>query len=521
MRSKVALLAILGGFVTSPGWSQTPPANGENTPLYRVTVVERTVSAINYQYRTGPTQIGFHGTVLMPQAKGDATVESKAGRTEIDAKFERVDSPSRFGSGYLTYVLWAVSPDGHARNLGELLTNSSDKGHLHVTTDLQSFGLIVTAEPYAAVRLPSDVVVMENQMRPDTLGNPEPINIKYELMPRGSYTYNVPAQPGNGNAPKVSMDRYESMLEFYQAQNAVQIAQSEGAAQYAPEVFSRAQQQLQDAQQLEFGKATRSQVVTAARRASETAEDARSLTMQRKHDQELAEARAETATERQKRIEADAAAQRAQAEAQAAQQTLAAERSALRQEEARVDAATSAPAPPPPLTGPAAAPPSAANRSDLTAQSPEQSNTRASLLAQLNGTMAVTDTPRGLVVTVPDSDFQGALLNPRVDGSLARVASIVAAHPELAIRVEGNCDSDGAEAADMARRRAEAVRAALVQSGLRPDAVHAESLGNSRLIASNANAAGREQNRRVEIVIAGSAIGSLPYWDKPYALNPR
>lgn len=520
MCCKVALLAILGGFVTSPGWSQTPPANGENAPLYRVTVVERTVSAINYQYRTGPTQIGFRGTVLMPMAKGDATVEAKAGRTEIDAKFERVDSPSRFGSGYLTYVLWAVTPDGHARNLGELLTSSSDKGHLHVTTELQSFGLIVTAEPYAAVRLPSDVVVMENQMRPDTLGNAEPINIKYELMPRGSYTYNVSAQPPN-NVPKVSMDRYESMLEVYQAQNAVQIAQSEGAAQYAPEVFSKAQQQLQDAQQLEFGKATRSQVVTAARRASETAEDARSLTMQRKHDQELAEARAETATERQKRIEADAAAQRAQAEAQAAQQTLAAERSALHQEEARVDAATSAPAPPPPLTGPVAAPPAAADRTDLTPQSPEQSNTRQSLLAQLNGTMGATDTPRGLVVTVRDSDFQGASLNPRVNGSLARVASIVAAHPELAIRVEGNCDSDGAEGADMARRRAEAVRAALVQSGLRPDAVHAESLGNSRLIASNASAAGREQNRRVEIVISGSAIGSLPYWDKPYALNPR
>jgi len=521
MRSKVALLATLGIFFTALGWSQTPPADRQNTPLYRITVVERTVSAINYQYRTGPTQIDFHGTVLMPQAKGDATVESKAGRTQIDARFERVDSPSRFGATYLTYVLWAITPDGHARNLGELLTNSSDKGHLQVTTDLQSFGLIVTAEPYAAVRLPSDVVVMENRMRPDTLGNPEPINIKYELMPRGSYTYNVPARPQNSHAPRVSMDRYESMLEVYQAQNAVQIAQSEGAAQFAPEVFSRAQEQLQDAQQLEAGKATRSQVVTAARRAAETAEDARSLAIERQHNQELAQARAEVTAERQKRIDADAAAQRAQAEAQAAQQTLAAERSALRQEEARVDAATSAAAPPPPLNEPAAAPRWSADRTDLSPQSSGQSNTRASLLAELNGAMGATDTPRGLVVTVPDNDFQGASLNPNVNAGLARVASIVAAHPELAVKVEGNSDSDSAGAADMARQRAEAVRAALVQNGLRPDAVHAEGLANSRLIASNSSDGGRQRNRRVEIVISGSAIGSLPYWDKPYALNPR
>jgi len=521
---KVALLATLGGFVTSAGWSQAPPANGQTVPIYRVTVVERTVRAVNYQYRTGPTQIDFRGTVLMPQAKGEATVEAKAGRAEIDARFDRVDSAARFGPEYLTYVLWAVTPDGHAKNLGEVLTNHSDKGRLMVTTDLQSFGLIVTAEPYAAVRLPSDVVVMENQVRPDTIGNSEPINVKFELMPRGAYTYNVPAAPHASEGPKVSMARYESLLEVYQAQNAVQIAQSEGAAQFAPEVFARAQQQLQSARQLEMEKAGRSQVVTAARQAAETAEDARVLAAQRKHDQELAQARTEAAAERQRRIEADAAAQHAQAEAAAEHQTLEAERTARRQAEAMASAATSAPAAPPPPAGPAQTPSASsesANRMDLSQENREKANLRVSLLAQLNGALGARDTPRGLVMTVPDADFRGASLNPAIGAGLSRIASIVAANPGLSVDVEGNADSPGAEAANIARQRAEAVRAVLIDSGLRPDSVSARSLGDSRLIVGNATAAAREQNRRVEIVISGSAIGSLPYWDKPYSLNVR
>src|SRR5215469_18291868 len=166
---KVALAATLGIFFTSPSWPQGTPQHEGTVPIYQVTVVERTVRAVNYQYRSGPTQIDFRGTVLMPSAKGEATVESKSGRTEVDAKFDHVDAPSRFGPEYLTYVLWAVTPDGHARNLGEVHTSSSDKGRMRVTTDLQSFGLIITAEPYAAVRLPSDVVVMENVVRPDTI----------------------------------------------------------------------------------------------------------------------------------------------------------------------------------------------------------------------------------------------------------------------------------------------------------------------------------------------------------------
>jgi outer membrane protein OmpA-like peptidoglycan-associated protein len=522
----------LGLILTVGAEAQTRGGEAQSVPLYRVTVVERTVPAINYQYRTGPTNIDFRGTVLMPNAKGEAVVESKAGRTEIDARFEHVDAATKYGREYLTYVLWAVTPDGHARNLGEVLTGHSDKGHLRVTTDLQAFGLIVTAEPYGAVRLPSDVVVLQNEVRPDTVGNTQPIKVKYELMPRGAYTYNVPAagQPDEGR--KVSMDRYQSLLELYQAQNAVQIAQSQGAAEYAPEVFARAQEQLRSAKQLADQKAGTSQVVTAARQAAETAEDARAVAMARRHDSELAQARAEADTERQKLISAQAAAQQAQSEAAAEKQELEAERTARRQAEAAAQQQAAAAeqvtqAAQQQVTEAAKESASSkADRADVNAASGNSANRekldlRVSLLQELNGALETTDTPRGLVITLPDGSFRGGSLNPVVAARVSRVAAIVRAHPGLSIAVEGNTDAAGTEADAMSRHRAEAVRAALVESGLNANAVTVRSLGNTRPVTSNATESGREQNRRVDVVIAGPDIGTLAWWDKAYTIKPR
>ena len=357
MSFKIPVVIAFAIGISGIAWCQTQGGSGENVPLYRVTVIERTVKAVNYQYRSGPTQIDFRGTVLLPEAKGDATIESKAGRTEIDARFEHVLAPARYGREYLTYVLWAITPQGHAQNLGEVLAGSSDKAKLHVTTDLQAFGLVVTAEPYAAVRIPSDVVVMENQIRPDTAGTIEPIQAKYELLPRGQYTYNVPANlvAAEGGGPRVSMSRYEEMVEVYQAQNAVQIAGATGAAQYAAETFARAQELLHTAQNLQVSHADRKEVIATARESAQAAEDARAITMKRKQDAEVAEANARTAQERQRRLQAEAEAQTDRAQSSADRLMLDQERSALQQAQARAAAAQTPPPPPSfwllPITG--------------------------------------------------------------------------------------------------------------------------------------------------------------------------
>ena len=297
-----------------PAIGQDRDTKNGGAPIYRITVVERTMKAINYAYRSGPTTIDFNGTVLLPKAKGEATVESRQGRTEIDGRFENLATPQGFGLEYMTYVLWAITPEGGARNLGEVVPNSSNKASLHVTTDLKAFGLIVTAEPYSAVRQPSDVVVAENRVREDTIGKIEEVNAKYELMPRGHYIWNMSSQLQSevANAPKVSMRKYEALLELYQAQNAIAIARNAGADRYAGDTFAKAQALLTEAEQLNANKNVDShRVVDSAREAAQTAEDARLIAERRLHDDLIARAASQVAAAEQARAEAKVEAERA------------------------------------------------------------------------------------------------------------------------------------------------------------------------------------------------------------------
>jgi flagellar motor protein MotB len=500
-----------------PVYGQEPAKSGP-APIFHVTVIESTITAINYQYRQGPTQIDFRGTVLMPEAKGEATVESKRGRTEIAAYFEHMRSPQRFGAEYLTYTLWAVTPEGGVRNLAEIVPGSSDRADLHVSTDLQAFGLIVTAEPYSATRVPSNVVVLENRVRPDTEGIIEQVQAKYELMPRGEYTLHEPSQLGSSavRTPKVSMDRYEVILELYEAQNALGIAQAAQADRYAPLTFVKAQQLYATAQNLEPSKASASAIVQNAREAVETAEDARMIAERRREEETLVNARTEAANAKQAVIQAQQEAQNARLQADEAQTRADAERAARERAEAEAEAARRQTA-----------------RADATQQAAltqpkiaivtprpdsRKSDLRMGVLEQLNGVLAMRDTARGLVATVPDSDFAGTQLHPAVSAQLARVAAIVKAHPGLHIDVRGNSDSSAG--AEMSSVRAEAVRRALIAQGFPENRVSAGGLGDTDLFGPNTSAAGRIANRRVEIVISGDSIGDLPFWDHPYALTP-
>jgi hypothetical protein len=256
-------------------------AQNSGQPLYRITVVSRTIDAINYGHRSEPTKIGFRGTVLLPDARGEATVQSKRGAVEIMADFSHLQEPSLYGPQFLTYVLWAISPEGRPVNLGELVPNHANKGKLNVTTDLQAFALLVTAEPYFSVTVPSDVVVMENVLRPETVGQVQQVNVKYELMPRNAYTFDKSARPANEGRPMVSMDEYESLSALYQAQNALQNAKYVGADQYAADTYAKADGLYRQAQSYQSQKGSSRQVVTTAREATQAAEDARIITLKR------------------------------------------------------------------------------------------------------------------------------------------------------------------------------------------------------------------------------------------------
>ena len=264
-------------------------------PIYRVTVTARTTKAINYQHRSGATKIDFRGTDLMPTARGEAKVESKQGYIEIEVEFDGLQPATKNGAEYLTYVLWAVTPEGRTANLGEVLLNGT-KSKLNVTTDLQVFGLVVTAEPYYAVRQPSDLIVMENVVRADTKGKIEEIDAKYELLQRGQYQRLA-------NPLALNMDR-KLPLELYEARNAVQIARAIGADRFAVETFQKAQKSLAEAEAYQARKAGKKPVAMTAREAVQTAEDSRAIAVKRQEEDALAAERQQSA-DREARAESD------------------------------------------------------------------------------------------------------------------------------------------------------------------------------------------------------------------------
>ena len=277
-------LPILATVLTLSAFAQTD-AN-RTVPIYQVTVVQRALRAVNFQRNAGATRVNMKGTVLLPKADGEAKVEVKNGYTEIDVNFKKLQPPTQFGNEFLTYVLWAITPDGHSINLGEVIANGSDKAHMRVTSPNSTFGLLVTAEPYFSVPYPSDVVVMESEVRPDTIGQVENVEAKYELLPRGQYTLHIKPRDlpsaSMRKAEGISMDEYEAVVALYQARNAVQIARADGAAQFAAPAFTKSQELLNQAESLNSTKSSKTAVTNTARQAVQAASDARAIALRHK-----------------------------------------------------------------------------------------------------------------------------------------------------------------------------------------------------------------------------------------------
>lgn len=517
----VLLCGSLAAQVPNPTQRTAAAPQTGDAPIFRVTVVSRTIKAINYHHRSGTTKVNFQGTQLMPQAKGEAKVQSNMGSTKIETSVERLTPASTFGPEFLTYVLWAITPEGRAQNLGEIAIDNG-KAKLLSTTELQAFGLIVTAEPYFAVTQPSDVVVMENIVRSDTTGTIQPIEAKYELLKRGTYTLN------RTDFKAVEID-HKGPLQLAQAENAVQIARLAGAEQYAPDTLNKALVNLQNARGYSRDNDHRKQVETTAREATQTAEDARILSLKRMQEAELARERAEAAereaqaraareraqaeaeAEAKRRAEADAQRLRAEADRQRAEsERAAAERAKAEAEQARMAALDQQRA----AQMQAEQARLAAEEADRARQRAEQEKAelRAQLLRQLNLILETRDTARGLIVNMSDVLFDTAKysLRPGAREKLAKISGIVLSHPGLKLAVEGHTDSVGSDEYNqrLSEQRANSVRDYLVSQKIPAESITARGFGETTPVASNDTAAGRQQNRRVELVVSGDIIGT-------------
>jgi outer membrane protein OmpA-like peptidoglycan-associated protein len=560
-----AALIVVGGLIigtaraqTLPNPSQqliTTPAQDVVVPVFRVTVVGRTTPAINYRPRKGVTKVDFTGTALLPRAEGNATVEGKKGYIHIDARFDDLEPATRFGPEYLTYVLWAITPEGRATNLGEIQVDDDD-ARIQVTTELQAFGMVVTAEPYFSVTQPSDVVVMENSVRDNTKGNVEIIQAKYNLLKRGTYLMNQdashlklkPLEPGKA-------------LDLAEARNAVALARIANADRYASDTFAKATALLTEAEQAREHHRSSNAVMMPARQAAQTAEDARLISLQKQEEEfqtiqraaaqrrevdALISARTEQAARQQAEIDkltaeaARVAAERDKAAAESARvaaevqaQALAAQsdREKAAAEAARVaaesreqqaqalaaqserDKAAAEAARLNAESARIAAEAQAQQARDLAAQADrDKAELRDQLRQQLNVILETRETARGLIVNLSDVlfDTASANLRPGAREKLAKVVGVILAHPGLKIQVEGHADSVGATDYNqrLSENRADSVRDYLVRQGITPTAVATAGFGESHPVVSNNTAAGRQQNRRVELVVSGEPISA-------------
>jgi outer membrane protein OmpA-like peptidoglycan-associated protein len=497
---------------------QPPPQNGDTTvPIFKVEVVSRSISAVSYRNRSGWTKIDFQGTVLAPQAKGQADVNSRLGHMEIKLNVKDLPAANSFGPLFLTYVLWAITPDGHADNLGEVVVNPDGNFKADVTSELQSFGLIITAEPYFAVRQPSDAVVMENIVRTDTVGKIDTVNAKYELLPRGQYEYHIPEtqlKPLDLNSNK------KSPLSLYEAINAVQIAQYAKADQFAADTYGDAQKLLQQAQDYQNRKQWNPSIMTA-KEAVQKAEDSRTISLRRQEQlalqKEREDAAAREAAEKQKALESQQRAdlearQRADAQEQARladanaksqeEQRAAADAARAQADAARAEAATQA----------QRAQQAAAEAERLRAQAEADKNTlREQLLRQFSAVLPTQETPRGLVVKMQDVLFDTGKYTLKEDArvALAKISGIVISHPGLNLQVEGYTDITGSVEFNqkLSEQRANTVRDFLFKQGLDAQSMTSVGYGPQFPVASNDTPSGRKLNRRVELVVSGEVIG--------------
>jgi outer membrane protein OmpA-like peptidoglycan-associated protein len=484
-----------------------------HVPIFKVEVTSRTIRAVNYHHRQGSTKILFRGTPLMPEARGEARVTPNDGATRINLKFDHLSNPVQFGPEYLTLVLWAITPEGRPERLGEVTLRDADQtdAELYATTDLASFGMIVTAEPYFNVSQPSDVVVMENVLSEDTTGTMQQVDAKYELLKRGSYSTNVSADGVTSVTADASVP-----LQLREARLAMVIARAQGADVYAPDTMHKAETDMINAEGFAKSKDLK-RLETAAREATQMAEDARRISLQKEADeaeramkQRESDARAR-ASEAQLRADAEARLRAtAQAEAAAAdakkreaQEQMAAAREAQAQAEAAKAAAI---AEQEKLAAAKAAAESSRDQAEKDAQA-----LRDRLKEQLNRVLETQDSARGLIVNMSDVlfDIDRATLKPGAKEKLAKVSGILLAYPSLHLTVEGHTDSTGSDEYNqkLSERRADSVREYLVTNGIPDTNVESHGYGKTRPVATNDTAAGRQQNRRVELVVKGDVIG--------------
>ncbi len=531
----LASLILIGAAASQSAPQSTALYKPDSTAVSQASssYVARTTKAVNYRRASGSTRVDLQGTELLQGASAEVKVESKKNRMEIEAKFEGLNDATKFGLEYLTYVLWAVSAQGRAENLGEVVAKNG-AAQVKAVTDMQTFGLIVTAEPYFAVTQPGNMVVLENTIPMTASGKIENIDATYELLGRGVYSSsNTKIENAIfGIDPKTPR-------ELFEARNAVRIARNASGGRFALPTLAKAEQQLTAAEEAYHAKRDKKTVESTARDVVETAEEVRVMAVKQKAEEEAqarlaaekkaaedreAKARADAESESRRRQEADQAriqaeqakadAERMKLEAQqaaqeAAKQKAEAEQAALEAAKQKAEAELARQTA---IDQQHAAEAQTQKALQAAAQAEnEKAQLRSQLLEQLNSILQTRDSARGLIINMSDVLFDtgSTTLKPGAREKLAKISGILLAHKGLTLQIEGHTDSVGTDDFNqqLSERRSDSVRDYLAEEGVGASTMTARGFGKTQPVASNDTTEGRQRNRRVELVVNGDAIG--------------
>lgn len=480
----------------------------------------RTTFAVTYA-DGDTTRVDMVGSAAQPGVLGSASVKRRAGRTRVQLRMGALPHPQSLGSFYTTYVLWAVAPEGQAASLAEL--PHSKRIGVDVTASFQTFGLIVSAEPHSAVSLPSPLIVAENTPRSDTVGRFHSGTIEYGGAIGALYA--SADDPGRRD--------FVTPLLVLGTRHAIDLAKEAGAEQHAPRDLQQAERKLDTLEQA-WPRRRRlpKDLEGIAHEAMRTAEHARHVALERREQIRLAAERRDANTrvaqaqneadrargdakeahesavrEQVRAAEAKREAERAKADEQRAKATEEAARARAEKERLEAGAAR--------LDADRAR--QEAERARLEAErargeADEAQRSKAELQQQLfKSVSAILETrreARGLIVNLSDVlfEFNRATLTPGAREKLSKLTGVLLAYPgHFRIELEGHTDALGTDEYNLtlSRARAESVASYLLLSGVPAERLGAAAgFGEARPVATNDTAAGRQMNRRVELVIA-------------------
>ncbi len=484
-----------------------------SVPVLGQVDVPRETKAITYPLDE-EVNVQFRGTTRYPRMKGEASVErTKKNGTEIKLSVSKMPRPFELGAGYATYVLWAISPNGQIDNLGEIKRRGFFEfdSTIRVTTPLQTFALIVTAEPHYLVSRPSREIMLENYNAYTRTGSSLTTATSIQYFGNSSNYFN------DARTPEIADVDYRRIPpSILQGKQAVALARFAGASRDASEELAEAESLLQNAEAAWSAGRDEEYIDIAARKAIGAAVKA----------EMTANVRREAREKRNEKLRQDAELREAEDKFSDAQNEInslkaeldretrareLAERDALNfsnQVKQLTEEVTR-------LRKEAQDVKIKLASAEASKKALEEERDREKMLQQMKANIpvlkkslerfgSVEETETGVILTIPENFWGGSRVSSFAAASETKMTwlgEVISSSPGYRVLIEAHTDDRGEpeELQVLSNERARAIADKLVSLGVSGERLEAKGFGGTFPKVPNSTRANRSRNNRVEV----------------------